>query len=186
MADPKSVFNILGDTAASDTGLSWSKVLHNDPFAGKNAGPVLTFRNAANNLRYALVDAQDRVMVNSDEGDTACLSASGELAAGSVGTLVEVTNAEILLQTAMEYEDIGFVVSCRRDSLFQIVWDDDGAETVLAEAVVGAGAYTVGQELHCLAFTSGATGTQRLIVKAKQFEGVASSLRATITVTEIQ
>lgn len=183
MADPREVFPILSDPS-NDAGLSWHKVNQGDALAGKNAGAVLTARDAANNLRYLKLDSADRLLVSSNAGDTACLSANGELAAGNLA-LTLVTNASIDLQTDHEYEGIGFVVNCRRDSLYQLIWLDDVTETVLAEIVTGAGAFTVVGELHCLAFTSGSTGVQKLYVKAKNFE-VLSSLRATVTVTEIQ
>lgn len=83
------------------------------------------------------------------------------------------------------YEDIGFVVSSRRDSLFQIIQQNDVTETILAEIIVGAGQYTVSSQVHCLTITAGATGVQKLKVKAKNFEAL-SSLRATVTINEIQ
>jgi hypothetical protein len=104
-------------------------------------------------------------------------SSAGTAAAISV-TTQGVTNAPQI------YEEIGFIVSCRRDALFQIIHNNNGSETILAEMVVGSGAYTALGQLHCLSFQTGATGTQELKIKAMNFEA-QSSLRASLTATEL-
>lgn len=183
MADLRTSVMILEDSG-TQAGVPVHKVLQGDPLAAKNAVPVLGFKDAAGNLRYPKVDAQDRILTNSDVGDTACLSAKGELVAGSASFAL-VTGAVLTLVPDLEYVEVGFVVSCFRDAIFQVVQVDDAVETVLAEVLVGAGALTFSAELHCLSFVAGSTGTQELKLMAKNQNGL-SSLRGTLTVTEIQ
>lgn len=152
--------------------------LEGDASAGKEGLVAFAFKDSTGDLVLPQLSAAGQIPVSFI--DNACLkSPAGELAAGSA-SLAAVTNAEITLAVSTDYKEIGFVVSSRRDSLFQIIQQDDATDTVLAEMIVGAGQYTVIGELHCLKITTGATGTQKLKVKAKNFEAL-SSLRATIT-----
>jgi len=136
------------------------------------------YKDSSGNLVLPSLDTAGNIKVTFV--DRTCLkSPAGELAAGSA-SIVAVTGASITLAVSTVYDNIGFIFSSRRDSLFQLIQTDDATVTVLAEFIVGAGQYTVVGELHCFKITTGATGTQTLSVKAKNFEAL-SSLRATIT-----
>lgn len=184
MADPRTSFSVLEDSS-TQAGLPLHKVLEGDAYAAKNALPALVAKSGANLTYLSINPATGALYVDTSGVTSICMkSPAGELAAGSA-TLVAVTSAEISLTVDMVYEDIAFVVSSRRDSLFQIVHQDDATFTVLAEIIVGSGAYTEIGQLHCLSITAGSTGVQKLLVKAKNFEAL-SSLRATITASEVQ
>lgn len=183
MADPRTSFVTLEDVT-TQVGVPLHRVVEGDAAAGKNAHAAIVAKDAAGNLIY-LKTGVGGALLTTDDAATVCKrSQAGELAAGSA-TMVLVTGAVIPLAVSKEYASVGFVVSCRRDALFQIIWSDNGVESVLAEIIVGSGAYTISDELHCLSFTSGATGTQELLVKAKNFEAL-SSLRASIVAEEVQ
>jgi len=182
MADPRTSFMILED-ATTAVGLPLHKVLEGDALAAKNAHAALVAKSGTN-LAYLKVSPTTGALLVDSGAAGVCKTIKGELAAGSA-TLVLVTGAEITLIASTNYQEIGFVVSCRRDALFQIIQQDDATDTVLAEIVVGSGAFTVSSQLHCLSFTAGAVGTQKLKIKAMNFEAL-SSLRATLTVEEIQ
>lgn len=183
MADPRVSFPVLEDSA-TQAGLPIHKVLQGDAQSGKNAVPVLGFKDAAGNLRYPKVDALDRVLVSANAGDTACLWARGELAAGNAAFTL-VTGATLTLIADLTYEDVGVVVSCTRDAHFQIVQVDDATETILADVILEGGESTTSFVFHCLSFTAGSTGTQTLKVMGKNFNAL-SALRATLVATEIQ
>jgi len=182
MTDLRTSTMILED-ATTAAGLPLHKVLEGDAYAAKNALPALVAKDSTGLLlKYLKVDANGALLVNTEVVST-CKKAKGELAAGS-GTLALVTGASIILTADKSYEGVGFVVSCRRDALFQIIWSDDVTDNVLAEIVVGSGSYTAVGELHCLNFTAGATGVQALKLKAMNFEAL-SSLRGSIVVSEV-
>lgn len=183
MANKRAAFAVLQDFSTS-VGLALHKVLQGDAQASKNALAALSFKDGAGNLRYPKVDAQDRVLVSSNAGDEACLSARGELVGGSLVS-ADVTGATITLVADLSYEEIGVVVSCTRDTLFQLVQLDDVTETILADIMLEAGESTFGIQLHCLAFTAGSTGTQTLRIVGINLD-TASDMRATLTVSEIQ
>ena len=181
MADPRTSFMILEDSS-TEAGLPLHKRADGDAAAGTNAHAALVAKDDSGNLIYLRTTAGGALITDTGASTGICKKSRGELAAGSA-TIAAVTSASITLLASTPYSEVGFVVSSRRDSLFQIIFDDNGSETILAEIIVGSGAYTVSDQLHCLSFTSGATGTQSLKVKAKNFEAL-SSLRASVTVME--
>ena len=146
--------------------------------AGTSGTVAFAFKDSSGNLVLPQLDASGQIKVSFT--DNTCLKSTAGLVAGST-SLQDVTGASITLTASTSYKEIGFVLSCRRDSLFQIVQVDDATTTVIAEFIVGAGQYTIVGELHCLVITAGATGTQTLKVRGKNFEGVSADLRATIT-----
>jgi hypothetical protein len=181
MADVRTSFTVLEDSG-TQAGLPLHKVLEGDAYAAKNALPALIAKSGTD-LIYLKVNPSTGALLVDTGAATECLKAKGELAAGSA-TLALVTGAEISLAVSTGYESIGFIVSCRRDALFQIIQVDNVTETILSEMIVGPGAYTISDELHCLSFTSGATGTQKIKIMAKNFEAL-SSLRASVTIEQI-
>jgi len=183
MTDIRTSFAILEDSG-TQAGAPLHRVFEGDAYASKNASPALVAKNGTDLVYLKTNSVTGALFVDTSGISVVCKSSAGELAAGSA-TLATVTGAVITLVASKAYQGIGFVVSSRRDSLFQIIWNNNGVDTILAEIVVGSGAFTVSSELHCLSFTSGATGTQELKVKAKNFEA-QSSLRASITAEEVQ
>lgn len=141
-----------------------------------NAVPALSFIDSTGDLTYPQLNAAGAVPVSFDVGTD--LFARGT----AVGNLSTVTVATITLATATVYQGIEAVVSCFRDALFQVIWNDDGSETILAEALCGPGSLTASIIIEKLEFTSGATGTQELLVKANNFNAT-SDFRATIATT---
>jgi len=179
----RTSFAVLEDGSLG--GHSLAKMLEGDAVAAKNALAALVAKVAGTNLAaYLKVDPSTGALLTTTEGATEDKkSPAGELAAGSA-TLAAVTGAEITLDASATYQKIGFVVSCRRDALFQIVQQDDATDTVLAEVVVGSGAYTVIGQFAGLPVVAGATGTQKLKLLAKNFEAL-SSLRGTLTAQKV-
>lgn len=189
MADLRTSFTVLEDPTTS-AGMPIHKVGEGDAISGKNAVPVIGFKDGGGNFRYPKVDASDRLLVTTEQvGAAANLSARGELVAGSA-TMVDVTGASIDLVVDLNYEKLAVVVSCARDAHFQVVFVDnvgDPAEvsTILADAVVGAGCMSFQIDMACLGFTAGSTGSQILKVKGKNLNAL-SAMRATIAASEIQ
>lgn len=181
MADPRTSFMILEDSA-TQAGVPLHKIAEGNAVSGKNALPAMVAKDPSGNFVYLKSNAAGQLLID-QQAQVICKKAQGELAAGSA-TIADVTSAAITLTADKSYQNVGFIVSCRRDALFQIVQVNDATETILGEIVVGSGAYTISSQLHCLSFTSGSTGTQSLKIVAKNFEAL-SSLRASITVEEI-
>jgi hypothetical protein len=184
MADVKEPFSTLDN--GSGVGVTLRQIQAGDSTASKNGLLAFGFKDGSGNAVLPVLDGAGSVPVAFM--DKPILFSTGELAAGSVGTLADVTGAEVTLTAAKIYSDLSCLVSCRSDSLFQVVHVDDSAgtpvEVVLAECVVGAGQYSFNMELKSFKLdTTGGTGVILLKVKAKNFE-LANSLRASIGVAE--
>jgi hypothetical protein len=182
MPDPAELFRISDDGTGAGTS-PHSRVEGDTPSAQR--GIIgFSFKDSSGDVVLPQLDTTGRLPVTFDGSQGVNLKAHGELAAGSL-TLVDVTNAVITLTASTKYDNIAWNVCSRQDSLFQLVWDDNGAETILDEVIVGSGSYSAGSSLNgILEFTSGATGTQELKIVAKNFQNPLSSLRGTIVAQE--
>lgn len=181
MADLRASFTILEDVT-TQAGLPLHKAVEGDAAAGLNAHPSFIAKDPSNNLIYLKTNAAGELIVDTEAVSGTCKKANGELATGSA-TLDFVTGCEITLTANKVISEVGFLVSCQRDALFQVIWLNNATPTLLGEIVVGAGAYTFSQELHCLSFTAGSTLPQKLQLKAKNFNALAS-LRGSLTCIE--
>lgn len=180
MSDVREVFPILA--GVSGEGIDVSQMQEGWSPTGKNGLIGFSFRDASGNVVLPMLTGDGKIPVSTQSPGTK-LNARGEHAAGSL-TEVTVTGAVIALTANKQYADLNLVCSSRRGALFQVIFDNNGSETVLVDAVVDAGEYTTGISLNDLVFTAGATGTQQLIVKAKNFDK-ESALRATIDILEL-
>lgn len=142
-----------------------------------DAVPVMGFLNSAGNLAYPQMNAAGAIPVTSDVGTD--LYARGTVAGNA--SFVDVVT--LALTNSKVYQGLEVLVSCFRDAIYEVVWDDDGSETILADAVITPGHSTVMINLSKLEFTSGGTGTQSLIVRAKNLN-TTSDFRATVATTE--
>lgn len=184
MTDVRTSFVTLEDSS-SQAGLPLHKVAEGDAIAAKNYHGAMVAKSGSNFALLKLNPSTGALLVDGTGVIVAKMSSpSGELAAGSLA-LADVTNASIVLAVNKVYENIGIIVACRRDALWQIVWKNDVTDIILAQFITGPGQYNTAEVLGDTIFTTGATGTQTLRIVAKNFE-VASSLRATVTVQEHQ
>jgi len=140
------------------------------------AGPVgFAFKDFSGNLVLPQLDATGRLPVN-----TGAMGTPVRAHASVAGSLSVVTVAAISLVASTKYSQCMANVACRRGALFQLIWNNNGTDTILSEAIVDAGQYTFSLEPDNMEITSGATGAQELKVKAFNFDK-ASDLKATIT-----
>ena len=183
MADVKEPFSTLDD--GSGVGVTLAKRVEGDAAASENGAIGFAFKDSSGNVVLPALDAAGNLPVAFM--DKPKKSAKGELAAGSL-SLVLVTGASVVLTANKVYTNLALMVSCRSDSLFQLVHVDDSAgtpvETVVAEALVGAGQYSFHALLPDFVLdTTGGTGVILLEVKAKNF-ALLNSLRASFSCAE--
>lgn len=167
------------EISGTQVGAPIHRALEGDATAAKNAQGAFSFKDIGGNFRYALVDASDRVVTTST-GVSACLNDSSKVA----GSATFVAVATITLLTVHDYEQIGFIVACTRDAAWKITQTDDVTDTILAQGVI-AKETGFSSELHCLSFTSGASGAQTLTLSMLN-NNALSDLYGTLAVTEIQ
>lgn len=80
-------------------------------------------------------------------------------------TLSEITSTSIPLINGTTYRKLGITVTSQVDSCFQVIHEDDGVENIIWDGNTSPGQTTVDDEKD-LSIVAGATGTQRLFVKA--------------------
>lgn len=109
-----------------------------------------------------------------------CLSDDGAIA----GTTSFTTIATIPLTNSKVYKEIGWIVSCFRPAIFEIIHDDDGVENNKGTIRTDR---TDNGELSCARFTSGATGTQTLLIRGRNLvSDDTSDMSAFLSVNEEQ
>lgn len=146
--------------------------------ASAPAVPALVFKDSSGNLVYPQLNALGQIQVS-----TAILGIN-KSARGSVGgNQSQVTVATLSLTASKTYRGLEILVSCFRDAVFQVIQNDNGSLTVLADIRVGSGQYSMQTFLERLDVVAGATGTQQLLVKALNLNSV-SDLTAAIATTE--
>lgn len=178
MADLRTSFIVLEDSA-TQAGLPMHKALEGELVANKNGHAAFVAKDSALKFKYLEVDDAGALKVSTG-ADYACLSDEGT----NAGSTSDVDLITLPLVAEKVYYDIEALLSCFRDSVFKIVWSNDGVETVLVPGVrVGAGDYNEMLRFQCMEFTAGATGVQSLIVRGKNLQ-VASTLDATISIKE--
>lgn len=143
---------------------------------------VVPFKDDSGNYAFGRVDALGNLRIVTPDAAVG----NGKQARGTAsGNASLTTVATITLTTDKIYSDLEFIVSCFRDSIFQIILSDDGVETILAEALCGPGQLTVQGSLKAMEVTAGASGVQLLLVKAKNLSTL-SDFRASICVVEYE
>lgn len=175
MADVRESFPSL--EGASGEGLALRSVQQGEAVAAKNGSLAFAFKDSSGNAIAPALNPVGALPVTMDVGTD--LYARGTVAGNA--SFADVVS--LALTVAKVYQGLEVLVSCFRDAVFEVVWDDDGSETILADAVITPGHSTVMINLSKLQFTSGATGTQTLKVRAKNLN-TTSDFRATIATTE--
>lgn len=162
-----------------------NKVLEGDAAALKNALAALIAKDAAGNLQYPRVNAQNELVVSTTSNDYACLGDTAKVAGDKVTEQLVLT---IPLSSSLEYDQLFWKVACFRQAEFRLVWVDDvggtPVETELDTTLVGPNQYTFGSQASCMGFTTTAN-TCELRVYGINYD-TASDLRATVYLREKQ
>ena len=173
MADEAPLFKVLQN--GSGTAEAIDKVESGDAPGTKNGLLAFGFRDSSGNVVLPQLTAGGAIIVDAGASMGTPLSARGE----NAGSLTTVSIATVTLAVSETYNDIEAVGSCLRETLFQLIKLDDVTETILGEFIVGAGQFSFKWDCDCVSFSSGATGTQSLILKAKNIDKV-STIRGNI------
>lgn len=193
MSDKRASFAVLEN--ATEEGLALRAVQEGDSVASKNGSLAFGFKDSTGNAIAPQLNGSGELPVVGPLTDAELRASPVPVTFGSVtgdgksargtatGSATNVTVATLTLTASKIYENLDVVVSCFRDAIFQVIWNDNGAETILAEALCGPGQYTANISLKELEFTSGATGTQQLLVKALN-QNALSDFRAALSIKQ--
>jgi hypothetical protein len=176
MADVRESFVTL--EGESQEGLALRAVQEGQSVAAKNGSIGFAFKDNSGNAILPSLNGSGQLPVVGPLTDVelraspvpvafVTLTGDGRRARGTAGgSLTLVTVATLTLATSETYENLDFIVSCFRDARFQVILNDDGAETIIADALCGPGAFSFHGQLSEAEFSTGATGTQSIIIKA--------------------
>lgn len=178
--DIRASFAILEDSVTKD-GVALTKSVQGDAAAAKVAAPVLAFRDSAGNLVYPQLTSEGKLPVDFDGAGVSFSDASQTPVAGS---LTYAVVAGVDLTASKTYGKISYRGSCRRAAEFVLVQINDVTETVLDSFVLDAGQYNDNVDLGETEFQTGATGTQRLELRAKNFSNPVSDFRGSLVCLE--
>lgn len=141
--------------------------------AGKNGLSAFAFKDSAGNFVHPQLTPEGKIAVDLEgAGVSKKASSEGEIA----GSLTLTTIAEIALTADKTYGRISARGSCFKEAIFYLVQVDDATETIIGHGVVGAGDYNAKIDMGIAEVVAGSTGTQKLILKAKNLVKVSDFL----------
>jgi hypothetical protein len=178
MSDLAVTYNVLQESV-SGTGVGWSLAAQGDAAASRNMAAVMVAKDPSNDLQLLKTDAGG-ALITTSEGLFNYLDNAGEVAGASGYSTV----ATVTLVASKTFSQPNLSVSCNRSALFQLMWNNNGSNVLLAEALVGSGQYTFAHSFPQIARTAG-TGTQTLFVQGKCLETL-SDLHAEVSVQQAQ
>jgi len=173
MADIDEIFATLED--ALGNGVSPIMRQEGDSSASLEGSIKFSFKNVAGQLTLPRLTSDGKLVVDTEAEGGAFRYKYGKLN----GTLTLTDSLTITLENDITYKDVTFLIACLQESYGEVVWNNDGVETVLTTGLVGAGQYSFRGNAHCLSFATPSTGTQELIIRAKNFE-VESDIRTAL------
>lgn len=169
MAHLRETFPVLEDLASGE-GRVLHEALQGTTAAGKSGLIGISFKDASGNLVLPQLTSEGKLPVDfAGAGVPKAASSDGEVA----GSLTDTTVAEISLTANKTYGKLLAKGSCFKEAVYYLVQLDDVTETIIGHGLVGAGDYNTVIDLGAQEIVAGATGTQKLILKAKNIGKVS-------------
>lgn len=172
MSHVRESFPILED-AITKEGIALHSSQNGDLSAGKMGLTAWVFKDKDGKLVHPQLNSEGKIVVTSEGAGTSLVATSnGEV----VGALTLTDICEVALTASKTIGKINVNGSCFREAIFYLVQVDDVTETIIASFIVGSGAYSHQINMGEYEITSGATGTQKLILKAKNLNKASDFL----------
>lgn len=163
MAHLRETFPVL-ENLASGEGEVLNTAVAGQTAAGKNGLSAFAFKDSSGNFVHPQLTPEGKIAVDLEgAGIAKKASSDGEIA----GSLTLTTIAEISLTADKTYGRIMAQLSCFKEAIAYLVQVDDATETIIGHAMVGAGDYNGKIDIGIGEIVAGSTGTQKLILKAK-------------------
>jgi hypothetical protein len=205
MADTRELFNILsdgsdagveykakspGDAASTDeqapvlAAVDGSGDLQNLPYrsvgdADSDGIPGFAFKDSSGNLIRPSLTALGEIPVSSDSGTAK--SASNNITLGSLAVETDVASITLAVDDVVKASMA--MGSAFQPMVFVLYHDDNSTLNELARFLVGPGDFAHTANLDNITFICGATGTQRLVLRATQVRGALTDAHGVISCT---
>jgi len=178
MADVRESFPVL--EGASQEGLALRAIQEGDAPTSKNGILGFAFTDSAGNVILPQLTAEGKVPVDFEgAGVSKSATSNGVVAGALTNTLI----CEVSLTASKTYGKVSARGACFREAIFQLIQVNDVTETILDEFIVGPGQFSYLCDLGQTEFISGATGAQKLQLKAMNLSK-ASDFRGSIACLE--
>ena len=147
-----------------------------------------SFKDASGNVVLPQLNAQGKILVDTEEFGGTCLYDYGSNA-GSVSAVDIATLDESVVTVSNIYEKFEVAMSCFRETIWELVYIDDAngtpAETILFDWVTGPGQYFAKFDLKCVQQdTTGGTGDQNLVLRGTNLGPQTSTMRGLLACQE--
>ena len=163
MSHVRESFPILED-ALTKEGVAPHKSENGDASAGKIGVTTWAFKDSSGNLVHPTLTPEGKLPVDfQGAGVPKVATSNGEI----TGALTLTDVCEVALTANKTVGKISVTGACFREAIFYLVHKNDAIETIISSFIVGAEAYTANVNLGEYEVTTGNTGTQKLILKAK-------------------
>jgi hypothetical protein len=171
MAHIRESFPILEDV--NQVGVAPSKSENGDASSGKVGMTSWVFKDSSGNLVHPQLTPEGKIAVDLEgAGVPKSATSDGEV----VGSLTLTTICEVALNTSKTHGKITASGSCFKEAIFYLVQTDDATETILSSFIVGPGQYSFESNLGSTEVVTGASGTQKLTLKAKNLNKASDFL----------
>jgi hypothetical protein len=179
MADKRESFPSLEDFTTGE-GSALHKIVTGDAPSTKSGSLAFAFRDSAGNVILPQLNSEGKLPVTSEgAGLPKSAQSGGPITGATSNTLI----CEVSLTASKTYGKISARGACFREAIFQLIQLDDATETILDEFIVGPGHYSYEIQMGSLEIVAGATGTQKLQLKAKNLDKT-SDFRGSLSALE--
>lgn len=166
MAHIRESFPVLED-AITKVGEALHKSQNGDASAGKVGLTSWVFKDSSGNLVHPQLTPEGKLPVDfQGAGVPRSGTSDGEIA----GALTLTDIAEVNLTTSKTHGRIKAQGSCFKEAIYYLVQVDGAIELILGSFIVGPGQYSFELNMGETEIITGATGTQKLILKAKNLQ----------------
>lgn len=131
-------------------------------------------------LKYLKVNADGELITSSESAGTPVFG--DDVVTGVLNTATTVVTLALTVDKV--YEKIEFAASNSFPTVWEIIWNNNAALTTLLTISTGSGKNHIKELMQYISFTAGSTGTQQLLLKGTQLQGVASDLNGYLGVLE--
>lgn len=163
MAHIRESFPVLED-AVTKVGEALHKSQNGDASAGKVGLTAWVFKDSAGNLVHPQLTPEGKLPV---DFQGAGVPKSGTSDGEVPGALTLTDIAEVSLAVNKTHGRIKAQGSCFKEAIFYLIQVNDAVETILGSFIVGPGQYSFELGLGETEVVTGASGTQKLVLKAK-------------------
>lgn len=161
MADLEEVFKTLEDSVTG-AGEALTARDEGEAAAGATGGIGFSFKDSSGNVILPALTADGKIPVDTEAAAGTAIRGNASLN-GVSGVATDVVTLTLAVDEIYNCSD--FMGASSRIAKWEVVWDDNGSETVLDTFITGPGQFSFSENPKNLSITAGAVGTQELILR---------------------